>query len=265
MYEGKFNKKNAVITGGSAGIGLACAKALVSEGANVLIVGRDQERLEKAVCELRDLAKEHQQVLSVSEDLSKPHSAEKIIMNAMEHFNSVDILINNAGSARAGSFWELTDQDFIDAWNLKLLGYIRMVRAAGAVMIKQRSGRILNIIGTGGKNPSATFLPGGTANAALLNFTKGISKELAQFGIRINAISPAITATERAVQLAGQRAKAKGISTEEQMELEQSSIPLGSMIQPEEIAQMAILLVSDVIPSITGSEIIIDAGMTNGL
>ncbi|MBB6445317.1 SDR family NAD(P)-dependent oxidoreductase [Bacillus benzoevorans] len=257
--------KNAIVTGGSAGIGLACAKALVLEGANVIIVGRDKTRLEKAEHELKHIAGKNQPVLSISEDLTDSTAAERITMIAKEQFSGIDILINNAGSARAGSFWELSDQDFIDAWSLKLLGYIRMVKAIGTVMINQRSGRILNIIGTGGKNPSATFLPGGTANAALINFTKGISKELAQYGVRINAISPALTATERAVSLAGQRAEVKGISIEEQMDLEHSSIPLGSMIQPEEIASMALLLVSDVIPSITGSEIIIDAGMTNGL
>lgn len=132
-------------------------------------------------------------------------------------------------------------------------------------MRKQQHGRILNIIGTGGKNPSATFLAGGTANAALINFTKGISKELAKYGIRINAISPAMTATERAERFAEQHAEAKGISKEEHIAQQHAAIPLGAMIQPEEIAKMAMLFVSDLIPSMTGSEVIIDAGTTQGI
>lgn len=256
--------KNAIITGGSAGIGLACAKALIEEGANVMIIGRNEERLTEAIDSLKSISK-NQSILSISADLTNADSPERIVKEAVNKFGSIDILINNAGSARAGSFWSLSDNDFLEAWNLKLLGYIRMVRAVAEIMKNQQYGRILNIIGTGGKNPSATFLPGGTANAALINFTKGVSKELAKYGIRINAISPAVTATERAQRLAEQRAEANGISKEEQIKQEQAAIPLGSMIQPEEIAKMTLLLVSDLIPSMTGSEVIIDAGKTQGI
>jgi NAD(P)-dependent dehydrogenase (short-subunit alcohol dehydrogenase family) len=256
--------KNAIITGGSAGIGLACAKALITEGANVIIVGRNEERLEKAVSDLKKIANNHS-ILSISTDLTYSGAAERIVKVTEDQFGQIDLLINNAGSARAGSFWNLSDQDFLDAWNLKLLGYIRMIRAVAAQMKQQQHGRILNIIGTGGKNPSATFLPGGTANAALINFTKGVSKELAKYGIRINAISPAATATERAERLAEQRAEANGISKEEQIAQEHAAIPLGQMIQPEEIANMALLLLSDLIPSMTGSEVIIDGGITHGI
>ena len=256
--------KNAIITGGSAGIGLACAKALISEGANVIIVGRDKKRLENTVNSLQKIAN-HQSIISMSADLTDSEASKRIIKQSENHFGKIDILINNAGSAKAGSFWDLNDQDFIDAWNLKLLGYIRMVKVVAEHMKKQQRGRILNIIGTGGKNPSATFLPGGTANAALINFTKGISKELAQYGIRINAISPAMTATDRAERLAEQRALAKGISKEEQIAQEHAVMPLGHMIQPEEIAKMALVLVSDLIPSMTGAEVIIDGGMTHGI
>jgi NAD(P)-dependent dehydrogenase (short-subunit alcohol dehydrogenase family) len=256
--------KNAIITGGSAGIGLACAKALLEEGANVIIIGRNEERLENAVSALKEIANNHS-ILAISADLTDTGASQRIVKEAVEQFGHIDILINNAGSARAGSFWDLSDQDFLDAWNLKLLGYIRMVREVASQMKKQQQGRILNIIGTGGKNPSATFLPGGTANAALINFTKGISKELAKYGIRINAISPAVTATERAERLAQQRAEANGISKEEQKAQEHAAIPLGNMIQPEEIAKMAMLLVSDLIPSMTGTEVIIDSGITHGI
>ena len=259
-----LNGKNVIITGGSAGIGYACAKGFIAEGSNILLVGRDKEKLDKASALLQENAQGNQ-IFTISQDLTDAIAAKRIAEKAISKLGKIDILINNAGSARAGSFWKMTDQDFIDAWNLKLLGYIRMIREVGAHMKDQGHGRILNIIGTGGKTPSPTFLPGGTANAALLNFTKGISKELAESGVRINSISPGVTATDRAEMLAKQRAEAKGTTFEEQIAIDTASNPLGRMVEPEEIASMALLLVSDLIPSITGADIVIDSGKQPGI
>lgn len=256
--------KNAIITGGSAGIGLACAKALFAEGANVMMVARNQERLNHAADRVKRIDPSRT-IVTMSEDLTDEAAPKRIMKEALNSFGTIDILINNAGAARAGSFWDLSDQDFLDAWNLKLLGYIRMVKTVGAYMKQNRRGHIVNIIGTGGRTPSPTFLPGGTANAALLNFTKGISKELATYGVRINAISPSVTETERAERIAIQNAEAKGITVEEQKALDKAAVPLGELVQPEDIANMALILVSDRIPSITGAEIVIDGGIQPGL
>ncbi|RXT07250.1 SDR family oxidoreductase [Ammoniphilus sp. CFH 90114] len=256
--------KNAVITGGSAGIGLACAKALAAEGANVVIISRNQEKLDKAVAILKNIAPDRS-IFSICEDLTDCGAPKRSVEEAISKLGNIDILINNAGSARAGIFWDLEGQDFIQAWNLKFLGYVEMVRETAIHMKPQRRGRIVNIIGTGGRTPSPTFLPGGTVNAALLNFTKGISRDLAAYGIRINAISPGITATERAEMLAQQNAEANGITIEEQKKEDNAGIPLGQMVQPEEIATMALILASDIIPSMTGTEIVIDGGKQPGL
>jgi NAD(P)-dependent dehydrogenase (short-subunit alcohol dehydrogenase family) len=262
-----LEEKNAIITGGSAGIGFACAKTLVEEGANVLLVGRDKDRLHSAVEELKNIQNEkgQQVILSVDGDMTLPSTVSKVVNTAVMHFNQIDILINSAGSAPAGSFFELKDEDFLGAWNLKLLGYMRMVRAVAEYMREQRNGKIINIIGSAGRTPTATFLPGSTTNAALINFTKGISKELAKYNIRINAISPGVTATERANKLAEQRANLKGITVEEEQSVVLSNIPLGHLVEPDEIASLVALLVSDRVPSITGSEIIIDGGQKPGM
>lgn len=123
---------------------------------------------------------------------------ENVVECARSNFNQINILINSAGSAPAGSFFDLSDNDFIDSWNLKLLGAIRMVKAVAPHMIKKKAGSIVHIIGNAARTPSAKFLPGSTTNAALLSFTKGISKELAEHNVRVNAISPGVTATDRA-------------------------------------------------------------------
>jgi NAD(P)-dependent dehydrogenase (short-subunit alcohol dehydrogenase family) len=197
--------KIAIVTGASAGIGLACSKALFEEGASVIMVARDPKRMQQAV-----------------ESIVQARAAE--------------------GAC-----------------------YIRMVKEAAPHMINQKDGRIVNIVGGAGRTPSPTFLAGSTANAALLNFTRGISKELAKSNVRINAISPGSTATERAERLAEQNALASGISVDEQKARMGTAIPLGHLVDPDEIASMALLLVSDRVPSITGTEIVIDGGQQPGV
>lgn len=260
-----LTQKAAIVTGGSAGIGFACAKTLFGEGASVVIAAN--ERVEEAAQSIRQMAgsERKDQVMAINVDLSKEGQAKSLVKTAIENFRKVDILINCAGAARAGSFLELTDQDYLDAWTLKLLGYIRMVREVLPHMIERKDGRIINIIGAAGRTPPATFLAGSTANAALINFTRGISKEIAPNNIRINAISPAPTETERAKRLAEQTAQAQGVSIEEVLAASARSIPLGRMIKPSEIAALAAFLVSDLSASITGAEILIDGGQTPGM
>ncbi|MCP6762113.1 MAG: SDR family oxidoreductase [Fischerella sp. CENA71] len=261
----QLSGKTAIVTGGSAGIGLAIAKALYSEGVNVVIVSRNPERLEKAVADIQSISTSGAKVISVSADLTQAESIDQVVSTTLGQFGQIDILINNAGSARAGSFLDLGDDAFLDAWNLKLLGYIRLVRAVVPHLKSRRDGRIVNIIGGAGRTPRPSFLPGGTTNAALLNFTRGISKELAQDNIRINAISPGLTATERAESLAKQNAQARGVSVEEIKTESLQAIPLRKIVKPEEIAALALFLVSDLAASITGAEILVDGGQTPGV
>ncbi len=265
MVEFGLAGKTAIVTGGSAGIGLATAKALYNEGVQVAIAARNPERLEQAVNSIRASSASTGDVVAIAADISQSEGVDKVVATAIERLGQVDILINNAGSARAGSFLDLTDDAFLDAWNLKLLGYIRLVRAIVPDMIQRRDGRIINIIGGAGRTPRPNFLPGGTTNAALLNFTRGISQELAHHNIRINAISPGLTATDRAEQLAVQNAQSLGISVAEYKAKALQSIPLGRIVPPGEIANLALFLVSDLAASITGAEVLVDGGSTPGV
>jgi NAD(P)-dependent dehydrogenase (short-subunit alcohol dehydrogenase family) len=259
--------KTAIITGGSAGIGRACAMALHEEGVSVVIVGRDVERLAAAKQAIQALpgGGTAAKVAAVPADMSKADDVERVVAEALEHLGHIDIVVNNAGASRAGNFLDLDDEAYLETWSLKLLGYIRLVRAVVPQMIERRDGRIVNIVGTAGRTPGPTFLPGGTSNAALLNFTRGVSRQLAQYNIRINAISPGLTATERAERLAAQTAAASGISIEEARARALAAIPLGRAVDPAEIAAMTLLLVSDHLPSMTGAEVIIDGGQTPGI
>ncbi len=261
----RLRGKRAVITGGSAGIGLGCAEVLISEGVHVVIAARNRDRIDKAVGVLREAAGEEVNVYGISADLNKATDVSRLVSEAAELMGGIDIVINNAGSAVAGSLEKLDDTAFQDAWQLKLLGYIRMVRAVLPLMKQQGYGSIVNIIGGAARNPSPGFLPGGTANAALLNFTRGIASELAGYGVRINAISPGGTETERAERLIKQQASDSGKSIEQIRKERNSSIPLGRMVQPHEIGMAAAFLCSEASASTTGAELLIDGGSSKAL
>jgi NAD(P)-dependent dehydrogenase (short-subunit alcohol dehydrogenase family) len=253
--------KTALVTGGSAGIGFACARTLAEEGADVAIVAREPDRLERAAGELGATGR---RIVAIAADLSLAADVTRAAAEGQAALGRIDILINNAGSAMGGPFVDLDDEAYRRAWDLKLLGYIRMTRAVVPAMIARRDGRIVNIIGGAGRTPNAEFLPGSTANAALINFTRGLSKELAKHNVRINAISPGTTATERQERLVEQR-KRPGVSLAEAMIEAAAAVPLGRMVRPEEIAAMAAFLASDRSASTTGTEVQIDGGGTPGI
>ena len=256
--------KTALVTGGSAGIGFACARMLVCEGVHVAIVARSGDRLAHAKASLENFGIDVR-VVTISGDLGQAADVERVVAEARHALGKIDILINCAGSARGGNFLELRDEAFLDAWNLKLLGYIRMTRAVAHEMVARRDGRIVNIVGGAARTPSAEFLTGSTANAALINFTRGVSKELAKHNVRIVAISPGATATERAERLLEDEMRLRGLTREEAWAARVKAIPLARMVDPDEIAALAALAVSDRMPSMTGCEILIDGGAAPGV
>lgn len=261
--------KNAIITGGSAGIGFGCARALVREGVHVAIVARHADRLAEAAAALHEAGRVRPEgaprVVAIVADLSRAEDVERAAREATAAFGRIDILVNNAGAAIGGNFLELADEAYVGAWTLKTLGYIRMTRAIAPQMIERRDGRIVNIIGGAARSPSPTFLSGSAANAAVLNFTRGVSRELAQHNVRINAISPGNTATERGERLIAQDAKLTGRSIEEVRAERVQRIPLHRITHPDEIGALVALLVSDRVPSMTGGEVVIDGGAQPGV
>jgi 3-oxoacyl-[acyl-carrier protein] reductase/bacilysin biosynthesis oxidoreductase BacG len=204
-------------------------------------------------------------VVAIAADLSRADEVERAAREATAAFARIDILVNNAGSAMGGNFLELGDEAYLGAWNLKLLGYIRMTRAIAPQMIERRDGRIVNIIGGAARTPAATFLSGSTANAAILNFTRGVSRALAPHNVRVNAVSPGNTATERSERLIANEAAATGRTADQVREERRARSPIGRITHPDEIAAMVALLVSDRVPSMTGGEVLIDGGAQPGV
>ncbi|HVL57004.1 MAG TPA: SDR family oxidoreductase [Burkholderiaceae bacterium] len=256
-----------LITGGSKGIGLACAEGFIAEGCRVAIVGRDSVQLEAAAARLRQAptAKTSNDVSAIMADLSTLSGVERMVEEARRELGRIDVLINNAGSIRAGAFMEIPDQQWIDDWNLKLLGYVRAARAVFPLMQEQGGGRIINVIGSAARQVIPNYLVGGAANAALVNFTKGLSDLGARHGIFVKAASPGAVQTERWENRMKLEAKAEGRSYEEARAERIAAYPLGRIVQPHEVADLVMFLASPRSDMLNGATLTIDGGWSRGV
>jgi 3-oxoacyl-[acyl-carrier protein] reductase len=256
---GELAGKLAVISGGSRGIGRAIADRFVAEGARVVIAARDQASLDEAVSALN---RAEESCRAVRADLSTVEGVATVV-EAASGWGGIDILVNNVGGAPIGNFLTLTDEQFLGAWSLKLLAGIRLTRAALPQMTERGGGSIINIIGVGGREPNSEATTIGTTNAAIRALTKGLSRDLASKGIRINAISPGRVRTERNISLTQQAADARGASFEEVEAEGLKAIPMQRLVEPSEVAEVALLLAGARVPSLTGAEIVLDGGQTH--
>src|ERR671923_1678227 len=255
--------KVALVTGGSKGIGRAIALGLAAEGARVVVVARDAGAIDKVVAEARDRG--GRDPLGISADLSQLPEVERVVATAQRECGRLDILVNNAGAIRGGAFLDIPDAQWINDWNLKLLGYIRMARAVFPIMQAQGGGRIVNVVGAAARNPTAGYLTGGAANAALINFTKGLADLGAPAKILVTAVSPAATKTERWDSLMAQQAAASGRSVDDLQKEAEANYKLGRIATSEDIADMVTFLVSARASFVTGICVTVDGGSTRGV
>ena len=251
--------KIAIVTGGSKGIGRATALGLMAEGASVLACARGKEALEETVRLAGDTGEGR--IVGVQADLTKGEAIKDVVARCLDVFGRVDILINNAGSARPGDFLQLSDEAWLDDWMLKFFGYMRMAREVLPHMQKQQGGVIINIIGTGALRPVGNYMIGGAANAALNHFTKALADEGAKHGVRVVGINPGPILTERLQRFLSTLSPSSS-SPEEALK---RMTPLGRVGQPEEVADLVLFLASGRAAFIHGANITIDGGANPGL
>jgi len=255
--------KATLVTGASKGIGKAIALGLAREGARVAIVARDKAALEMVAGEIR--AAKGQEAAVIPGDLSTLAGVEATVRAAKDRLGRLDVLVNNAGAIRGGAFLQIPDEQWMNDWSLKLLGYIRMARAVFPLMQAQGGGRIVNVVGAAARNPNATYLTGGAANAALVNFTKGLADLGAPSNILVTAVSPAATRTERWDTIMAQQAKATGRTVEEVRAEAEAPYKLGRIATSEDIADLVCFLASARASFITGICVTVDGGATRGV
>ncbi|HEY5725709.1 MAG TPA: SDR family oxidoreductase, partial [Methylomirabilota bacterium] len=255
--------KTAVVTGGSKGIGRAAARSLAAEGARVLIAAREESALAGAAREIE--ADTGRRVEVVPVDLSTLDGVRALTAEALRRLGRLDILVNNAGAIKGGDFLTTPDDEWLRGWSLKLLGYIRMARETLPHMQRQGSGRIINVVGAAARNPATTYMMGGTANAALINFTKALADLAARDGILVTGVSPGPVKTERWDTLLRQQAEAAGQDLFTFEKARSAELPLGRIALPEEVADLICFLASARATFLTGITITVDGGITRGV
>jgi 3-oxoacyl-[acyl-carrier protein] reductase len=255
--------KTVLVTGGSKGIGRATARAMAAEGARVMICSRSSPALEEAAGAIR--RDTGQAVETVAADLSRLEGVESAAAATIQRLGRLDVLVNNAGAIKGGDFLAIPDEEWMTGWSLKLLGYIRMARTVLPQMRTQGGGRIVNVVGMAARNPATTYMMGGAANAALINFTKALADLGAPSNILVTAVSPGPVKTDRWDSLQRQQAAAAGKDLETFVKEQNRTFPLGRIALPEEVADLVCFLASDRASFLTGIAITVDGGMSRGV
>jgi len=257
---GEFDGKIVVISGASRGIGRGIALAFSREGAQTVLASSSEQNLAAAA---KAIAAEGPQPLTVAGDLRKLEACEQLFKRVNERFQRCDVLVNNAGATRAGAFLELPDAVWLDGFALKFFGCVRLTRLFWP-LLKASQGSVVNIVGGAARTPDAEFLIGGAVNAAVANFSKGLSKLGNRDNVNVNVIHPANTDTERQDDLRRQRAAALGRSVDELRAEALTKSNMRRFGKPEDIAALALFLCSERARHVQGTAIAVDGGATPG-
>jgi NAD(P)-dependent dehydrogenase (short-subunit alcohol dehydrogenase family) len=246
----RLSNKTAIVTGARRGIGRAIALALAREGSNVVVSDISQEDCKEVVDRIEELGTRG---LAVKCDVSSNAEVESMVSRTISEFGRVDILVNNAGIIVFKPFLELTEEDWDRVLNVNLKGQFLCARAAAKEMVKNRSGRIINIasISSGGCGIAFPLIAHYTASkGGIIALTEALALELTPQGINVNAICPGAIDTDMA----------KGLKYSGKLEETLARIPKGRLGQPEEIGSLAVFLASDESDYISGAAIVIDGG-----
>jgi|SRR5436190_10104884 NAD(P)-dependent dehydrogenase (short-subunit alcohol dehydrogenase family) len=252
----RMNGRNALVTGGSQGIGRAIAKHFAGAGANVAVVARGQKGLDEARAEIA--AASNAKVISVAADVGTAEGCRTAFETAQKAFGQIDVLVNNAGTSQRGAFEEVSDELWQNDIDLKLFAAIRLCRQALPGMKARRWGRIVNILNIGAKAPQATSAPTSVTRAAGMALTKVLSAEGAPHNVLVNALLVGRIQSNQWVKR--HAAEGKGRSLEAYYAEMGKGIPMGRLGTAEEFANMALFLASDAGSYVTGAAINIDGG-----
>ena len=255
--------KHVLITGGSKGIGLACALGFLREGARVSLVSRDAANLDKAAQQLAaDVPDAKARITTVAANMRDAEAAVAALDKAEAAFGPVDVLVNSAGAAKRTPPDELTAAAWHDAMDAKYFSYIHMMDPVVKRMGARGTGAIVNVIGQGGKVASAIHMAGGAANAALMLVSAGMASAYAGKGVRVNAVNPGLTLTERLKEGMKADARLQQIDEQEARKRAQAKLPLGRIAEPSEIADAVLFLASARASYITGAILAMDGAVT---
>lgn len=246
----KLKDKVAIVTGGSTGIGLAIVEAYLKEGAKVIVASFDEEEINHAISELSNTY-DSNNILGVVCNVKNLDDVKKTVEATIDKFGKIDILVNNAGITNAKPTVDVTDEDFINMFEVNTFGPFRFIREVIPYMQKNGGGSIINtssMVGTYGSAMQAGY---SSSKFAVNGLTKSCAKELGHFNIRVNAVAPGAVMTNMV----------KNSTTEEQQSMLSQICPLGRIAKPSELSGVYVYLASDDASFTTGAIINVDGGV----
>lgn len=258
----QLSGKRALVLGASKGLGYATARGLMLEGCDVVINGRNPEKLKEAAQRLAGEA--GTKVVPLPGDVTDPALADGLISDTVTNLGGIDLLVTNAGGPPAGAFESFDDETWQHAVELSFLSHVRFIRAALPHLRQSDAASVLTVTSVSVKQPISNLILSNSIRLATIGLTKSLALELGPEGIRINSILPGWTETERVYQLLDHRAQTNGTSIEEEMQKQMANCPLGRMATPEEFANVAVFLLSPAAGYVTGTMLAVDGGIYKG-
>jgi NAD(P)-dependent dehydrogenase (short-subunit alcohol dehydrogenase family) len=254
-----LNKRKFLITGGSSGLGLAAARSLVAEGADVAICGRSQERLDQAVSSLETPG---QDVVGFQADVTEPEAFGKLREEISERWDGVlDGLVNNAGEHTSGKFEDTTDAEWYDDFDLKVMAILRGVREMLPLLRASSAPAVFNVLSVFAKYQYKNSMPSSMFRSAGLSATNALARDLAEDGIRVNAALIGFIHSDQWVRAAGTD-DAQAVQEFEDKRAQRLGIPLGRAGRSEEFGDVAAFLLSPRASYLTGTALNVDGGLS---
>lgn len=253
----RFESKVVVVTGGGKGLGKAIGMAFAREGARVVIAEIDIESAHRVAKEIKSL---DQNCLVITTDVTKKEEVHRMVTVVKDEFNRIDVLVNNAGVFLSSPVIDISEKDWQKTMDVNLKGVFLCSQAVAREMIKQGAGKIINISSMGGKTGLRGEAAYGASKSAVITFTKTLSKELAPYGINVNAVCPGLIGTKMLREEWKRKSKEEGIPIQEIEQEFLSKIALGRLGTPQDIANLVLFLASDEANYITGESINITGG-----
>ena len=254
-----LKNKRAFLAGSSRGLGFATALTLASEGCEVAINSRDEEKVKAAAEEIS--SKTGTRAFGMTGDVSSASAADMLIQSTVESLGGLDILITNAGGPPAGSFEVFSEETWQKAVDSSFMSHVRLIRAALPHLRKSSSPSVLTISSFTVKQPLPNLVLSNSIRAATVGLTKSLAMELGKENIRFNSIMPGWTMTERVQELMEFRATNNNTTVEEEIAKQTAEIPLGRVGQPQEFANVAVFLVSPAASFVHGVTLAVDGGI----
>ncbi|BCJ85883.1 SDR family oxidoreductase [Effusibacillus dendaii] len=255
----RLHGKTAVVTAASKGLGKGIALKFAQEGARLVIASRNEANIQATAEEIRNQTKA--EVIALAVDVARKEDIDQLVHTVQANFGALDILVNNAGGPPAGSFLDFDDEAWQNAFNLNLMSVVRVTRGLLPLMMKQKSGRIINITSGGVKQPIPNLILSNAIRAAVNGVSKTLATELAPYGILVNNLAPGRIDTDRVRELDQITASKTGASIEQVKGTWTQQIPLGRYGEVEEFANVALFLASDESSYITGQIYVVDGGL----